>query len=101
MKPFPNRTGIFRRIRLSLTSETYFGILNSPLAFARDFLSQKTLVTVVLRLVNVVNVSLDGHHSIDYYNHSVPAAISYSAHLSRRKSQPGSGVARLTIYPPT
>jgi hypothetical protein len=56
---------------------------------------------VVLRLVNGVTVSSDGHHSIDYYNHSVPAAISYSAHLSRRKSQTGSGVARLTIYPPT
>ena len=58
-------------------------------------------MTVALRLVNVVNVSLDGHYSIDYYNHSVPAAISYSAHLSRRKSQTGSGVAHLTIYPPT
>jgi hypothetical protein len=58
-------------------------------------------VTVVLRLVNVANVSLDGHYSIDYYNHSVPAAISYSAHLSRRKSQLGSSVARLIIYPPT
>lgn len=58
-------------------------------------------MTVVLRLVNAANVSLDGHHSIDYYNHSAPAAISYSANLSRRKSQLGSGVARLTIYPPT
>ena len=27
--------------------------------------------TVVLRLVNGVTVSLDGHYSIDYYNHSV------------------------------
>jgi len=56
---------------------------------------------VVLRLVNGVTVSLDGHHSTDYYSHSAPAAISHSAYLSRRKSQPGSGVARLAIYPPT
>ena len=27
---------------------------------------------MALRLVNVVNVSLDGHYSIDYYDHSAP-----------------------------
>jgi hypothetical protein len=27
--------------------------------------------TVVLRLVNGVTVSLDGHYAIDYYDHSV------------------------------
>jgi hypothetical protein len=27
---------------------------------------------MVLRLVNVVNVSLDGHYPIDYYDHSAP-----------------------------
>jgi hypothetical protein len=30
--------------------------------------------TVVLRLVNGVTVSLNGHYSIDYYNHSVSKA---------------------------
>ena len=29
-------------------------------------------MTVVLRLVNGVTVSVDGHHSIDYYDQSVP-----------------------------
>jgi hypothetical protein len=60
---------------------------------------QELLVTVVLRLVNGATVSLDGHYSTDYYNHSAPAAISNSAYLSRRKSQLGSGVARLGNLP--
>jgi hypothetical protein len=29
-------------------------------------------MTAVLRLVNGVTVSLDGHYSIDYYDHSAP-----------------------------
>lgn len=95
MKPFPNRTSAFKRIRLSLTSELFSCIKRS-----NDY-PMGILVTVVLRLVNGVTVSLDVHYAIDYYNHSVPAAISHSANLSRRKSQPGSGVAHLTIYPPT
>ena len=61
-------------------------------------------MTVVLRLVNGPTVSLDGHYPIDYYNHSVPVAVSYSANLSPGflgKLRPGSGVARIAIYPPT
>lgn len=70
MKPFPNRTGIFQRIRLSLAYEL-------SRAFGSSQLSAEKLplpggnATVVLRLVNVVNVSLDGHYPIDYYDHSV------------------------------
>lgn len=66
MKPFPNRTSIFQRIRLSITSELFLYQVSNDYPMG-------ILVIVVLRLVNVANVSLDGHHSIDYYDHSVPA----------------------------
>ena len=71
MKPFPNRTGIFQRIRLSLAPELSPGskeLFSSPL---KVFPLPGGNATVALRLVNGVSVSLDGHYSIDYYDHSV------------------------------
>lgn len=71
MKPFPNRTGIFQRIRLSIARELSPGseeVFSLPL---KEFPLPGGNATVVLRLVNGVTVSLDGHYSIDYYNHSV------------------------------
>jgi hypothetical protein len=71
MKPFPNRTGIFQRIRLSIARAL------SPVTeevfnwFAEGSFLYWSNATVVLRLVNDVSVSLDGHYSIDYYDHSV------------------------------
>ena len=70
MKPFPNRTGIFRRIRLSIARELIFTRLNLQTP-VEELTSCEGDATVVLRLVNGVAVSLDGHHSIDYYDHSV------------------------------
>lgn len=71
MKPFPNRTGIFQRIRLSVACELSPGskeVFSLPL---KEFPLPGGNATVVLRLVNGVSVSLDGHYSIDYYDHSV------------------------------
>ena len=71
MKPFPNRTGIFQRIRLSIARELSSGskeVFNFPL---KEFPLPGGSATVVLRLVNGPTVSLDGHYAIDYYDHSV------------------------------
>ena len=59
---------------------------------------------MVLRLVNGVAVSLDGHYSIDYYDHSVPKrdqSLSQLILCFLGKLRFGSGVARIAIYPPT
>ena len=71
MKPFPNRTGIFQRIRLSIARELSPGskeVFSLPL---KVFPLPGGNATVVLRLVNGATVSLDGYYSIDYYDHSV------------------------------
>ena len=59
---------------------------------------------MVLRLVNGVAVSLDGHYSTNYYNHSAPKCdIGNSACLPLNEVGVtlGSGVARIAIYPST
>ena len=71
MKPFPNLTSIFQRIRLSFTSDLSLDIEQHP-RFKRNYVLSEARVTVVLRLVNGVTVSRDGHDSIDYYDHSAP-----------------------------
>lgn len=57
---------------------------------------------MVLRLVNGVTVSPDGHYSIDYYDLS---ASNRSQSLSRLlpcgRLRLDSGVAHIAIYPPT
>jgi hypothetical protein len=45
--------------------------VNTTLGIPRAFLL-RIPVTMVLRLVNGVTVSWDGHYSTDYYDHSVP-----------------------------
>jgi len=70
MKPFPNRTGIFQRIRLSIAREL-ISIFENLQRSWRIFLIGG-IATVVLRLVIGVTVSPDGHYSIDYYDHSAP-----------------------------
>ena len=69
MKPFPNRTGVFQCIRLSIACELSTEIYYRQLKLAK---LSEGIATVVLRLANVASVSLDGHYSIDYYDHSVP-----------------------------
>lgn len=71
MKPFPNRTGIFQRIRLSIACELSPGAEEVFRLSAQRVSSAGGNTTVVLRLVNDVIVSPDGHYSIDYYDHSV------------------------------
>ena len=71
MKPFPNRTGIFQRIRLSIARELSPGSEEAFNSRLKQFPLSEGNATVILRLVNGVTVSLDGHHSIDYYEHSV------------------------------
>lgn len=70
MKPFPNRTGIFQRIRLSIACELSPGF-EETFSFLKSIPLPEGNATVVLCLVNGVTVSLDGHYSIDYYDHSV------------------------------
>ena len=67
MKPFPNRTGIFQRIRLSIARK-----LSPEPRRPKHISTPDGRATAVLRLVNGVTVSLDGHYSIDYYDHSAP-----------------------------
>ena len=69
MKPFPNRTGIFQRIRLSIASELSPGF-GETFSFLKSTPLPGSNATVVLRLVNGATVSLDGHNAIDYYDHS-------------------------------
>lgn len=71
MKPFPNRTGIFQRIRLSIARELSPESEESFQLSGEQFPLSEGNATVILRLVNGVTVSLDGHNSIDYYDHSV------------------------------
>jgi len=71
MKPFPNRTGIFQRIRLSIARELSLGSEEVFSLSLKKFPLPGGSATVVLRLVNGVAVSLDDHYSIDYYDHSV------------------------------
>lgn len=102
MKPFPNRTGTFQRIRLSIARELISSSEKSPTQL-RLFLTEG-IATVVLRLVNGVTVSLDGHYSTNYYDHSAPKCdIGSSAWptLNEVGVTLGSGVARIAIYPPT
>jgi hypothetical protein len=40
--------------------------------YPKTILNPGGIVTVVLRLVNGITVSLDGHYFIDYYDHSAP-----------------------------
>jgi hypothetical protein len=68
MKPFPNRTSIFQRIRLSIAQA--LPASDRVFSFRQNSFSAGSSATVVLRLVNDVIVSLDGHYSIDYYDHS-------------------------------
>jgi len=58
---------------------------------------------VVLRLVNGVTVSLDGHNSTDYYDHSAPCVTLANRQptLNEVRVTLGSGVARIAIFPST
>jgi hypothetical protein len=67
MKPFPNRTGIFQRIRLSIARK-----LSPKPRQPKQISIPDGRATVALRLVNGVTVSLNGHYAIDYYDHSAP-----------------------------
>ena len=69
MKRFPNWTGTFQRIQLSI-ARNYLNFENLQRTAGYSFWRQRT--TVVLCLVNGATVSLDGHYSIDYYDHSAP-----------------------------
>jgi hypothetical protein len=59
--------------------------------------------TVVLRLVNGITVSVGGHYSTDYYDHSAPCVTlaKQPAYLNQEEPHISSGVARTAIYPPT
>lgn len=70
MKPFPNRTGTFQRIRLSIARELVSIFENLQRSW-RIFLTGG-IATVVLRLVIGFTVSPGGHNSTDYYDHSAP-----------------------------
>jgi hypothetical protein len=72
MKPFPNRTGTFQRIRLSIARELASSFRENLQLAAERLSSAGDIATVVLRLVNGFTVSPDGHCSTDYYDHSAP-----------------------------
>jgi hypothetical protein len=72
MKPFPNRTGTFQRIRLSLACESLPRIKIDNQHYPKTILDPGGIATVVLRLVIGFTVSPGGHNSTDYYDHSAP-----------------------------
>jgi hypothetical protein len=75
MKPFPNRTSIFQRIRLSVARELSSALEN--LQRSCRLITFEGTATVILRPVNGATVSSGGRYATDYYNHSVPAATGY------------------------
>jgi hypothetical protein len=101
MKPFPNRTSAFQRIRLSIARELSPGLRLTISITRKPILNPGGIATVALRPVIGFTVSLGGHYSTDYYGPSAPTCgIGHSANLSsiKRKSQISSGVARIAIY---
>ena len=74
MKPFPNRTSIFQRIRLSVAHELFS---REDLQRSCRLITFEGNATVILRPVNGATVSAGGRYTTDYYNHSVPAATGY------------------------
>jgi len=101
MKPFPNRTSTFQRIRLSPVT-TLLRVMSFSVSFrqpsaARSW-SFSSMTAEALRPATALPVALGGRHSTGYYSLSAPVPALAISQPTLTGVGSGSGVARIASF---
>ena len=102
MKPFPNRTSTFQRIRLS-PDPTLLGVVRSHEERDASLVPaaphcRLTGSAEALRPVAALPATLGGRHATGYYGLSAPVPTWGISHPTLAGVGPGSGVARVASF---